>query len=234
MTAQQQTQTAPMLPSSGKLIGTLGVIAMLSGFLVVLVYQFTLPYIEENKRLAIERAVFQVVPGAVSRRDFVVNDDGVFPAESGTPGTPVYAAYDADGNLKGVAAGAAAQGYADIVQLLYGYDPACGCVRGFSVLKMAETPGLGDKILTDEGFLANFEQGVEAKLNAAGDALANAIVTVKHGTKQHPWQIDAISGATVTSTAVGKALNTANQTLLPKLVPHLHELETGKSNAKTQ
>ncbi len=221
-TTQQPTQAA--LPSSGVLIRTLGLIAAISGFLVVLVFQFTQPYIEENKRIAIERAVFQVVPGAVERRDFVVNEEGVFPASSGKSGTPIYAAYDSDGQLKGIAANAAAQGYADLVQLLFGYDPNCECITGFSVLKMAETPGLGDKILHDAGFLANFSEGVEAKLNANGDALANGIVTVKHGTKKQPWQIDAISGATVTSAAVGKALNNASQVLLPKLLPHLDEL----------
>ncbi len=225
MTTTQQTQPASMLPSSGKLISTLGVIAMLSGFLVVLVYEYTKPLIEENKRQAIERAVFQVIPDTTQRRDFVLNEKGLFPLDSGKNGTPIYVAYDQSGTLKGIASGAAAQGYADIVQLLFGYDPKCQCITGFKVLKMAETPGLGDKILTDEEFLANFEApGLEAALNADRSGLRNPIVTVKHGTKQHPWQIDAISGATVTSTAVGKALNAASQELLPKLWLHLDEL----------
>ena len=215
-----------MLPSSGKLIGTLGVIAMISGFLVVLVYEYTRPIIAENRREAIERAVFQVVPGATERRDLVVNNEGVFPADSGRRGTPAYAAYDEGGTLRGIAAGAAAQGYAGIVQLLFGYDPKCQCITGFSVLKMAETPGLGDKIRTDENFLANFESpGLDARLNAQHNALANPIVVVKHGTRQHPWEIDAISGATVTSKAVGKALNKASQEMLPALWPYLDELQ---------
>lgn len=40
--------------------------------------------------------------------------------------------------------------------LVYGYDPVRETITGFAVVKMAETPGLGDKILTDKGFLANF------------------------------------------------------------------------------
>lgn len=215
-----------MPASSSRLIVTLGVIAMISGFLVVLVYEYTRPIIAENRREAIERAVFQVVPGASERRDLVVNNEGVFPADSGRSGTPVYAAYDEGGTFRGIAAGAAAQGYADIVQLLFGYDPKCQCITGFSVLKMAETPGLGDKIRTDEDFLANFEKpGIEARLNSERDNLANPIVTVKHGTKRNAWEIDAISGATVTSKAVGKALNTASQELLPKLWPYLEKLQ---------
>ena len=40
---------------------------------------------------------------------------------------------------------------------------------------------------------------------------------VKHGTKTQAWQIDAISGSTVTSRAVGKGINEAAQALLPRL-----------------
>ena len=47
---------------------------------------------------------------------------------------------------------------------------------------------------------------------------------VKHGSKTNLWQIDAIAGATVTSRAVGKAINDSAQLLLPKLVPELEKL----------
>jgi Na+-translocating ferredoxin:NAD+ oxidoreductase RnfG subunit len=67
---------------------------------------------------------------------------------------------------------------------------------------MRETPGIGDKIITDEAFLKNFE-ALDVKLAADMKALANAVKVVKHGTKQNAWEIDAISGATVTSKAVG-------------------------------
>ncbi len=67
---------------------------------------------------------------------------------------------------------------------------------------MRETPGIGDKILTDKDFLANFN-ALDVQLNADLTALANEVKTVKHGTKTEPWQVDAISGATITSRAVG-------------------------------
>lgn len=221
------SSTAPLpaapQPSSARMIQVLGGIAMLSGFLVVLTYQLTLPRIEENRQRAIERAVFQVLPGAVTRRDFLVDDNGVRPASEGGGSTRVYAAYDADGKLKGIAAEAGARGYQDIVRILYGYDPACQCITGFAVLQSTETPGLGDKITKDAKFLANFP--LQARLAADGKELANAIVTVKHGSKTGAWQIDAISGATITSTAVGKGLNNSAQALLPRLQPHLEKLE---------
>ncbi len=216
-------QQAPAT-SSTQMIATLGGVAAMAGFLVVLVFQLTKPIIAENQRIAIERAVFQVVPGASQRRDYLVRDDGVVPAEQGGEGIPVYAAFDAEGNLEGVAAKAGAVGYADMIHLLYGFDPACECVRGIKVLKLAETPGLGDKIITDANFVANFD-ALDARLNEAGDALANAIVTVKSGSKANPWEIDAISGATVSSVAVGKAVNQSAQALLPKLMPYVDQLQ---------
>lgn len=207
------------------MIRTLGIIAMISGLLVVLVFEWTKPAIEQNKREMIERAVFQVIPGATQRQDFVVNSDGIFPAAGATAeGITVYAGYDAGGRLRGIAAEAAAQGYQDVIRLLYGYAPDCECITGIRVLKLSETPGLGDKIITDADFVANFN-ALEAKLNTSMSALANAIVTVKHGTKKHPWEIDAISGATISSTAVGKALNDSTQHLLPLLAPQIEKLQ---------
>lgn len=220
------TMQAPQV-SSFALIRTLGIIAMVSGLLVVLVFEWTKPAIEQNKREMIERAVFQVVPGATQRRDFVVTANGI--ARTGD-GITVYAAYDDDNKLRGIAAEAAAQGYQDVIRLLYGYNPECQCITGIRVLKLSETPGLGDKIITDADFVANFN-ALDASLNATMEALANAIVTVKHGRKQNPWQIDAISGATISSTAVGKALNNSAQQLLPLLVPHIKELTVAGDGA---
>lgn len=221
-----QAQEAPSTPSAA-MLRTLGLVAALSGFLVVLAYQITLPLIEENKRIAIERALFKVVPGAVSRRDFLVNADGIVPADGAgaIAGTQIYAGYDSDGKLAGIALEAAAQGYQDVIRALYGYDPACRCIRGIEVLKMAETPGIGDQIARDPGFQANF-QALDASLNAAGDALAHPIVPVKHGRKTEAWQIDAISGATISSTAVARMLNDSAQAMLPAIHARLDVLRS--------
>ncbi len=210
----------PRTPSSFALIRVLGLVALISGLLIVLVYQWTLPTITEQRRLALEQAVFQVIPGASRLASYVVNQDGVHAQNSGASGRALYAGYDADGNLIGIAAEGAAQGYADAVRLLYGYSPECQCVTGFRIVYSRETPGFGDKLETDPAFLANFE-ALDARLNAEGTALANAIVTVKHGTKTKPWQIDAISGATVSSKAAGKAIGDSAQVVIPAVHRHL-------------
>lgn len=224
MTAEAQVHPTPTWP----MLRTLGGIAMLSGLLVVLVYQFTLPIIAENQRIATEKAVFRVVPGAVSKRDFVATQGGLVPATEAADeeGTTVYAAYGGDGKLVGVAFPGAAQGYQDTIKFLFGYDPHCQCVVGSKVLKSTETPGLGDKIDFDPAFMKNFE-ALDARLNAAGDGLENPIRAVKHGTKVNPWEIDAISGATISSAALGRALNASAQQVAPLIQRDLGTLSAG-------
>ncbi len=211
--------------TSVAMIRSLGGIAVISGLLVVLVYHVTLPIITENQRRAVERAVFKVIPGSVSRTDFVLGLTGLTPVEDKRANEVVTlsAGYDASGALRGVAMQAAARGYQDVIKILYGYDPSCECITGIHVLKMTETPGLGDKIAKDPAFLANF-RALDAKLNAEMTALKHRIVTVKHGTKTEPWQIDGISGATISSKAIGRMLNASAQEMLPRIVPYVEQL----------
>ncbi len=221
-----QDMVLPQLPSSGALIGSLGGISLLSGLLVVLAFQITEPIIAENKRVALERAVFAVLPGAVARSDFALDDHGLNALdEESTTSANLYAGYDEAGHLIGVALEASSRGYQDVVRILYGYSPERECITGITVLQSTETPGLGDKIETDPDFLANFE-ALDARLNPERTALAHDIETVKHGTKSEPWQIDGISGATVTSKAVGKGLRLSANALLPQLAPHVDALHT--------
>jgi len=212
--------------SSFTMMATLGLVAMLSGFLVVITWQLTYGPIQENKRVMIEKAIFHVVPGATSRQSYALTDTGVTTEVDGYD-MKFFAAFDQQGELKGLAIESAAQGYADMVNLLYGYDPKCQCVTGFSIIKMAETPGLGDKILSDKKFLANFD-ALDVRVNSDNSDLINPIVAVKHGTKSNPWEVDSISGATITSKAVANAINISARSILPKLQPHLSQLKEGQ------
>lgn len=216
-------------PSSAAMIRTLGIVATVCGILIVSTYEGTLEAVAANKKLALERAVFKVIPGASSVKEFVVGTGGVQPAGNGVPegAVKLYAAYDQAGALKGLAAEGAAKGYADTVRVLYAYDPDKQAITGIGVVSMRETPGIGDKIYTDAAFLKNFE-ALDVKLAADMKSLANAVKVVKHGSKQNPWEIDAIAGATVTCKAVGKGINDSTQKLLPLLVPHLDKLQGGK------
>ncbi len=220
---QAPVPAVPFLP----MIRTLGLVSLICGFSVTLAYQWTKPFVEENQRITTERAVRAVLPQAAVQKALVLGVDGVAPATADSPAEDtVYVGYDAAGKIVGIAARGAARGYADLVHLMYAYDPACQCINAVRVTKMNETPGLGDTVLKDPDFKRNFE-ALDARVNAEGTALANRIVTVKHGTKREAWQIDAISGSTVTSKAMGRALDQSAQRLVPRMQRHLAELERG-------
>ncbi len=218
------TVAMPAMPSSGRLIATLALIAMLSGFAVVLVYQATLERIILNQREYLERSVFSVLPSATVRVNFLLDAEGLHLLPDEDIGQAnVFAGYKDDGTLVGLALQASARGYADVVRVLYGYSPERECIIGFTVLQSSETPGLGDKIETDPAFLANFEC-LDVRLNEEQTALKNEIVAVAPGTKTEDWEIDGITGATVTVTAVGRALRESTNEMIPLLARHMDKL----------
>lgn len=219
----------PQITPSGRMVATMVLVASVCGMLIVGAFEGTADAIAENKRILLERAVFKVLPGAASVREFAATAAGVQPLAAGAAlpqgGVRFYAAYDQAGALKGIAAEAAGKGYADTVRVLYGYDAERQVIIGIGLVFSRETPGIGDKIVTDQAFLQNFA-ALDVRLNAEMSALANAVKVVKHGTKQNAWEIDAIAGATVTSKAVGRGINDSAQKLLPLLVPHIGELKS--------
>ena len=220
----------PQVTPTGAMIRTLGLVSAICGLIIVGAYQSTYDAVAANKRIATERAVFKVIPAAKSIAEYVALPAGGIEQKVGAGDTAnapgavkFFAAYDAAGKLAGIAAEGGAKGYADTVRIMFGYSPDCQCVVGIGVVAMRETPGIGDKIITDKEFLANFN-ALDVKLKGDLSMLANEVKAVKHGAKTNPWQIDAIAGATITSRAVGRAINDSAQTLLPRLLPNLDKL----------
>jgi len=213
--------------STFTLLRTLSVVSAICGVIIVASYLATLERAKDNRRLAAQRAVFKVLPDASSVKEYLALPTGeIVPAGGGDPppgALRFFSAYDAGGRFAGIAAEGAAKGYADLVRVMFGYSESCHCIVGIGVVSMRETPGIGDKILTDKDFISNFK-ALDVRLKGDLSALANEVKVVKHGVKTQPWQIDAISGATVTSRAVGKGINDAAQLLLPRLVPKLDQL----------
>jgi electron transport complex protein RnfG len=79
------------------------------------------------------------------------------------------------------------------------------------VLESRETPGLGDKIISDGKFVGQFGQL----------ALDPKVVVVKGGAHA-PNQLDAITGATISSRAVGAIVNKSAATWRPRLPDRAH------------
>jgi electron transport complex protein RnfG len=204
-------------------------VGMFCGLLIVGVYQLTLPVIEHNKAEALQEAIFHVLPSATTSTAFrLAEPDGFAVLESdGSAEQLVYAGYDENQQLVGLAVQARGMGYQDVIQLIYGYSFADEAIIGIQVLESKETPGLGDKIETDPDFLRNFEH-LDVSLVDDLSEIANPIVLVKHGEKAHPWEVDGITGATISSVAITDILRSSAQYWMPRIQRHLRDFQGGE------
>jgi len=196
--------------------------------LIVTVFQVTAARIKENQQRFLAAAVAEVLPAARSTAEVTLNKDGHLELATETPALPVFLGYGEDGSLVGAVVTAQGMGYQDNIRVIYAYSFAQSAIVGFKVLESKETPGLGDKIEKEPHFIANFE-ALDATLGADGSALKNPIVTVKQGEKTEPWQIDGITGATITSKAIGALLNASAGTWVPILERDARSLSKDRS-----
>jgi len=215
----------PTWPMYRTLVG----VGMFCGLLIAIVFQGTLPVIERNRAEALERAVFAVLPAASQRTTYALTPEGEFVSDTDAVGQRVHAGFDSDGRLIGVAIEASGMGYADTITVLYGYAPEQEAIVGIRVLTSKETPGLGDKIEKDAVFLENFV-ALDVRLDPSGETLQHRIVTVKRGQKTQPWQIDGITGATISAKAIGEILATSSERWVPIINEQLEQLVAGESD----
>ncbi len=149
--------------------------------------QITLqPVIAENRRAETFDQVPVLVTGA---------DPEKTTAET-IGGLTVYKASDSDGKLLGWVAKATGQGYSGPIDLLIGLDSSAVTITGLFVLSQTETPGLGD-------FIAGNWRSQFA------DQAANQPLVVVKTTPAPSGQIEAITGATISSDAVTGIVNKA-------------------------
>jgi len=191
-------------------------IGTLCAVLIVGVYQATAARIQDNQKRFLARAVSEVLPVAQSTVAVTVTDDGSLAETGQVPALPVFLGYDSADDLVGAVITAEGMGYQDNIRLLYAYSFDLQAIVGFAVLDSKETPGLGDRVEKEPHFLANFER-LDVRLSTDGQALLHPIATVKQGEKSEPWQIDGITGATITSEAVGTIVNASAESWLPVL-----------------
>ena len=197
-------------PSSLRLVLTLAIAGLISGIAIIGIYESTLPTITANKARELREAVFKVLPG-VSQMQALAYRDGQLVAidEQRKDEEVVYGGYDQQGGFLGYAVPAAGPGFQDTIGILYGYEPEQNLVIGMEVLESRETPGLGDKIYKDAEFVGGF----------SALSIEPEIVAVKKGTKSQPNEIDAITGATISSKAVVRIINETHVQWSERLPP---------------
>ena len=146
------------------------------------VNRFTAPVIAENNKLAQEKAMKAVLPGATEfvKKEYSELTDSIV--------SGIYKGSDI-----GYVVNVNPNGYGGTISLVVGVDNECK-VTGVEVISQSETAGLGSNCTKDD-FKAQFVGKTEN------------IEVVKNNASEN--QIDAISSATITSKAVTKGVNTA-------------------------
>lgn len=164
-------------------LGTfLMVVCVVASLGLALTNQQTAPLIAEQKRLAREAALKEVLPAAKSFEE-TTRQEGTI--------NIYYIGKDEAGSVVGAAFEVKPKGYGGEIAIMVGAD-VDGRVTGIKILEMVETPGLGAKA-GDAAFTEQFR----------GKTAAQLWLTDKDDQK---GEIDAITAATITSKAVAKGV----------------------------
>ena len=166
------------------LIITMTIIGMLSALALSFVYSWTEPRIEEHRAERLRNAVFNVLPDSEDYNEVEKNDE-VF-----------YEGIDSSGNKVGVAVIATGPGFQGEIDVVVGVNPRTEKLYGIEILDHEETPGLGARI-EDEEYKDNFVDKPFGDYN------------VIKGHSEGDYDIEAISGATVSSENVAEIVEEA-------------------------
>lgn len=170
-----------------RMIIVLTVVMVLSGLILAVADSLFQPQIQANKQKALETslsALFQSAKGAKFQR---------LPTNK----MEIYKGTDASGKLLGYAVGVTTNGYGGPIDLLVGVAPSLDKIEGMEVISDSETPGMGARI-ADKWFRNQFNgldplETVTYVKNEKPDTAKN--------------QIEAISGATISTKAVLAGVN---------------------------
>lgn len=180
--------------------GILTAITLIAGLLLGFVYELTKEPIKVQQEKAVQQACMAVFPGNADMRFEPLQSVPSTELQEELAGNGVtigsmYEAVDASGNLAGhVIETASSEGYGGKIILYVGVT-SDGVLNNVSILSISETPGLGmqaEKVLLPQLSGKAVEQITYTKTGSTSDS-----------------EIDAISGATITTKAVTNAVNGA-------------------------
>lgn len=163
-------------------------ITVVAGLLLSLVHSVTAAPIAAQKIIQRDTALNTVLPDS-QFEELEVQDKEKYPNI-----VAVFAAKDQQGNAKGYAFMLTGKGYGGAITLVAGFD-ADRQISGIDIVSHSETPGLGANADNDKFKQTFVGKKVEPLHIAKGSSQGQ--------------DIDAISGATITSVAVVGAVNEA-------------------------
>lgn len=169
----------------------LGLIALIVGLMLSVANYFTKDIIAASKEKEIAAALMQVLPSAENFEELSAEN-------AAADVTALYRGKDAAGEIAGYCVKAEPNGYGGPIVMMVGIAKD-GSVQGVIITESEETAGLGARASQEE-FRSQYNGLTEpAKVNKDGG------------------EIEAISGATITSRAVTDGVNAALETVQPLL-----------------
>lgn len=213
------TPNSHLPDTAARLYGVVLGIGIVCSLAIVTTYEVTLPIIQRNKVEQRRQAILDVIPDArdIAAYQYQHETERFVPADDTEQDELVFAGFSPSGELAGIALLASGTGYQDTIQLLYGYDTKVEEIVGIRILESRETPGLGDRIESDEAFLHNFLH-LDVRVTSESDGLEHPIEYVKQGEKSFAWEIDGITGATISSRAVAEMIQKSAAFWIPRVV----------------
>ena len=163
--------------------------AIVVGAILAISYQAFYPKIEANRIAEEKRAIFAVLTRAT---DYEILEREAPTGEM----VKIFKGKDADGGIVGYAFIASGPGFSAKIKMMIGLEIKSRKLLGMKVIEQLETPGLGTKI-EDDKFRDQF----------VGLDFEPKIEYLKNKTPVKPNQIKTITGATISSVAVVKAIN---------------------------
>jgi len=158
------------------------------------VYKYANPMIAENQKKETEQAIFRIFTDGKKYDKMDIKDETVFKVTDESGKTLGYA-FMAEGN-----------GYQGVISMMAGIETDMETLVGIEILESQETPGLGQEI-AGESFKAQFK----------GLKTTPEITYVKNQKPSKSGEIEAITGATISSRAVVSILNEKIKSLKEKL-----------------
>ncbi len=173
---------------AAKMVIVLTAVGVISGWTLAVVYKRAAPKIEQQRLKTLKEAIFTVLPQAKDYR------------REEKDGLVIYRGLDGEGKPVGMAFEVEGPGFQAKIYLMIGLDNRLEKLLGMQVLDSVETPGLGGNITNPE-FKDQF-RGLTIKPKITYIKNRNPAMPKK------PGEIDAITGATISSKAVVDMINT--------------------------
>ena len=167
-----------------RMLITLSIIGVVSGALLSEISNWAAPKIEMHRKAATEQAIYIVQPDAKDYQKIETVD------------FELYKVFDGEKNAIGYALPFEGNGFQGKIRLMIGVKSDLKELVGLEILEQSETPGLGTKV-TEEPYTSQFKELIAEP----------QVEWVKGVAPSKPNEIQAVTGATISSKSVVQIIN---------------------------